>query len=303
MMKPKITIGVCVRNCADHIKDAIKSILDQDFPHELMEVIFVDDGSVDNTLSIVQEYVSTMDIPAKIFHTSWQGLGPARTIVVRNARGKYIIWVDGDMMMSGDYMRKLVEFMEQHPEAGITKGKQTLEPCGNLLATLEAYSRAACRLLDYQSEKARSKALGTGGCIYRVEAIEQVGGFDQNLRGYGEDWDIEIRIRDAGWSLHTVDTEFSDYEKYKMTWKILWKKYWLRGYYNHHVINKHRGIIKHYRMFPPAAFLSGILQAHKVFKLTYQKKVFLLPFQCVFKMTAWYFGFVRSHLNSYEPQP
>jgi glycosyltransferase involved in cell wall biosynthesis len=303
MIKPKITIGVCVRNCEDYVNYAIESILDQDFPHELMEVIFVDDGSTDNTLSTVQEYVSTMDIPARIFHTSWQGLGSARTIVVKNARGKYIIWVDGDMIMQGGYVRKLVEFMEQHPEVGIAKGKQALEPRGNLVANLEAYARAAGRMVDYQCEKARLKALGTGGCIYRVEAIEQAGGFDQNLRGHGEDWDIEIRLRAAGWSLHTVDTEFSDYEKYGLTWRNLWSRYWLRGYHLHYFFHKNKGLLKHYRMFPPAAFLFGLLHAHKLFKLTYQKIVFALPFQYLFKMTAWYFGFIRSHLNSYEPQP
>jgi GT2 family glycosyltransferase len=111
------------------------------------------------------------------------------------------------MMLSTDFVRKLVEFMErapyyvrklvifieQHPEAGITKGKQSLEPGGNLLATLEAYLRAVSSIVDYKSEKTRSKALGTGGSIYRVEAIEQVGGFDQNIRGYGEDWDVEMQ--------------------------------------------------------------------------------------------------------------
>jgi cellulose synthase/poly-beta-1,6-N-acetylglucosamine synthase-like glycosyltransferase len=44
-IRPEVTIGVCVRNCEDYIEDAIRSILDQDFPHELMEVIFVDDAA------------------------------------------------------------------------------------------------------------------------------------------------------------------------------------------------------------------------------------------------------------------
>ena len=138
--------------------------------------------------------------------------------------------------------------------------------------------------------------------MYRIEAIRQAGGFDENLKGYGEDWDIEIRARAAGWSLHTINTKFLDYERFGLTWKNLWGRYWLRGYYTHYFLHKNRGMLKHYRMFPPAAFLSGLLHAHRLFELTHRKAVFLLPFQYVFKMTGWYFGFIRSHLNSYEPK-
>jgi glycosyltransferase involved in cell wall biosynthesis len=301
-MKPKVTIGICVRNCEDYIKEAIESILDQDFPHELMKLIFVDDGSEDDTLSIIQEYVSKIDIPTEVFHTSWKGLGHARNTVAANAEGNFILWVDGDMVLSENFVTKLVEFMEQHPEVGIAKGKQTLELRSNLLGTFEAFSRAAGRMIDYRSEKAHLKALGTGGAIYRIETISQARGFDENLRGYGEDWDIEIRARSSGWSLCATDAKFLDYERHGLTWKNLWSRYLLRGYYTHYFLHKNRGLIKHYRMLPPAAFLLGLFHARKLFKLTRQKAIFLLPFQYVFKNTAWCYGFIRSHLDSYAPK-
>lgn len=302
LTKAKVTIGVCVRNSADTIREAIESITRQDFPHESMEVVFVDDGSEDKTLSIIQEYASKISIPVKIIHTSWMGLGHARNLVATHAFGKYILWLDGDMLLSRDFVRKLVEFMEQHPKIGAAKGRQALERGANFLSTLEAYSRAAGRMVDYNSDKGRYKTLGTGGAIYRTAAIAQVGGFDENLRGYGEDWDAEIRIRDAGWGLDTVDATFSDYERRKITWKSLWRRYWLRGYYTHYFLHKNRGLIKHYRMFPPTAFATGILHSRKLFRLTNQKTAFLLPLQYMFKMTAWYVGFTASHFGSHEPR-
>lgn len=299
-MKPKVTIGVCVKNGASTIREAIESIINQDFPREFMELIVVDGYSEDKTLSIIEDSLKNTEIKSKIFYEN-KGLGYARQMVVDNAEGNNIVWVDGDMVISEDYVSKLVEFMERHPEVGIAKGKQAWES-RNLLGTLEAYSRAAGKMVDYSSEKARSKSLGTSGSIYRIEAIRQVGGFDGNLRGYGEDWDIEIKARAAGWSLHTTDAKFLDYERHGLTWKNLWSRYWRRGYDTHYFLHKNRGLLKHYRMFPPAAFLSGLLRAHTLFKLTHEKKVFLLPFQYVFKMTAWYIGFIRSHLDSYEPR-
>jgi len=275
--------------------------MNQDYPHELMELIFVDDGSEDDTLLVIQEYVSKIHMCAKVFHTDWKGLGHARNIVVANAKGDYILWVDGDMFLSNDFVRCLVDFMEKHPRVGIAKGKQALEPGNNLLATLETWSRAAGRMVNYQSKKARLKSLGTGGAIYRVAVLTEAGNFDEKLKGYGEDSDIEIRIRAAGWLLSTVDATFRDYERYGLTWKSLWRRYWLRGYYTHYFLHKNPGLVTHYRMFPPTAFFSGILHAFTLYNFTYRKAVFLLPFQYFFKMTAWYSGYLRSHANSYEP--
>ena len=300
MMRPKVTIGVCVRNCEDFIKEAIDSIINQDFPHELMEVIFVDDGSKDRTLSIIRSHVAKMDMHVKVFHSTWKGLGLARSVIIGKAGGDYIVWVDGDMTLSRDYVRKQVEFMEEHREVGIAKGKQALEPGGNLLATLETYSRVAGRMVDYNSEKAQSKSMGTGGCIYRVKAIRQVGGFDENIRGYGEDWDAEYRIRKAGWLLCTTDVQFRDYERGKVLWKDLWCRYLKRGYDLHRFSHKKKAMINFYKMLPPAAFLAGLLHSVKIYRLTSRKVTFLLPLQYALKMTAWCLGFIKCSLDSYR---
>jgi glycosyltransferase involved in cell wall biosynthesis len=298
----RVTIGVCARNCEASIKDTIESIMNQDFPHDQIKVVFVDDGSEDATLSIIEDYIPKMIMAGVVFHTSWKGLGNARNLVIANAEGEYILWVDGDMTLSRDFLRKLVEFMEKTTNAGIVKGRQALSPGPNLLATLEGYSRAFGRMVDYESQKGRYKAVGTGGALYRIKAVKQVGGFDNNLKGYNEDWDVELRMRKTGWTRHTLKVTFHDYERYGLTWKSLWRRYWLRGYFTHTFLLKNEGMIKHYRMFPPAAALSGLLGSFTLFKLTRQKAVYLLPLESTFKMTAWYMGFLRSRFSSYGPK-
>jgi len=294
MVLPRITIGICARNCEAYIRETIESVKKQDFPHDLMELIFVDDGSEDRTSTIVKEQTYGFDISANIFHTDWKGIGHARNIVIENARTEYVLWVDGDMVLSKDFVKQSVEFMDSHPEVAIAKGRQVLRRGGNWLATVETYARAASRMLNYESDGARSKSLGTGGAIQRVKVLRQVGGFDENLRGYGEDFDLEIRVRDKGHLLCTIDTEFQDYERRSLTWNILWNKYWLRGYYSYYFSRKNKGIIKHYRMFPPAAFVAGLLQAPKLYRLTHQRVVFLVPIESTFKIFAWYCGFWRA---------
>ena len=47
------------------------------------------------------------------------GLGVARQIVVDKACGKYIVWVDDDVTLPKDFVRKQVGYMEQNPHVGI----------------------------------------------------------------------------------------------------------------------------------------------------------------------------------------
>src|ERR1035437_3440246 len=119
-MKPIITIGMCLHNCENTLSKAIKSISDQDFPHEKMQIVFVDDGSTDCTLKIAEAYAPKMDIKTKIFKTEWRGLGIARNLILDNADGEYITWVDGDELLTPNYIRKQVEFMQKNPDVGIT---------------------------------------------------------------------------------------------------------------------------------------------------------------------------------------
>jgi len=201
------------------------------------------------------------------------------------------------MILSKVFITKLIDFMEKNPKVGIVKGKQALIPGKNFLATLETYSRAVSRMVNYESEKACLKSLGTGGSIYRIEAIKQVGGFDENLKGYGEDYDIEIRVRKKGWVLSTTDVKFRDYERHELTWKKLWLRYFKRGYDQYSLMQKHKGAIDLFKMLPFITFIAGLFHSLKIYKITRNKIVFLLPLQYIFKTFAWYYGFVKANNN------
>jgi len=164
-MKPKVTIGMCVKNAETTIKEAIESILNQDFPPELMELIIVDGCSNDRTLSIIKDCLWRVKFRTKIF-TANGGLGWQRQIVVENAEGDYILWVDADMILTNDYVKRQVDFMEKNPKVGIAKGLESLRNVKGVLPTLEALSRSVEKMVNHQSFKNKySKTLGTGGYL------------------------------------------------------------------------------------------------------------------------------------------
>ena len=290
-MLPKVTIGVCVRNSAKTISETIESIIAQDYPHELIEVIFVDDGSEDETLAIIKRYASKMDMKVKIFHHKWRGLGFSRNIVVNNAEGKYIVWVDGDIILPRDHVRKQVEFMEKNPKTAIAGGRYELLNQTSLIAFLDNLEYVAYRF------KFGTSLPGTGGAIHRVEAIRRIGGFDKNITGSCEDIDIAYRVKVAGWSVVRDKAPF--YGRSKETWRELWKHCIWHGYGAHYLVHKNKNLISLPRMSPLAALIGGILYSTFAYRLVKRKTVFLLPFQILFKNIAWWIGFIRGHMDNY----
>ena len=298
-MKPRVTVGICVKNGEKTIANAMESVISQDYPHELIEAILVDDGSQDRTFSIMRSYANKMDIPSRVFREEWHGLGVSRNIVVKNARGEYIIWVDCDEVLAKDHIRKQVEYMDKNPMVGISVGF-VLMPESSWLVELD--------LLPALIDRTRFLRLGsplkhpvTGGAAFRLEALRQAGGFDERIRGAGEDIEIAYRIMEKGWLLGATGARFWERKGDIRTFGQFWKKYVWYGYGGHKIYLMNRKIIKYFRMTPLAGILAGILYSVDAYRLTKEKSPFLiliLPTIFAFKYTAWCFGFTKSHIET-----
>ncbi len=285
-MRYAVTIGVCVKNGSNSILNALESVMVQDFPHVLMEVIIVDDGSIDNTLSKVKDYSAKMDMTVKILHFDWQGIGQSRNIIAKNAEGKYIVWVDSDMVLSKSFIQEQYDFMENNLKIGIAKGIYGILPRVNLVASLENMS--------FVSENFKYEC-GTGGAIYRTEALKQAGYFDSDLKLAGEDHATSFRIKAAGWLLERSPAVF--YEQPRTSWNKLWIKYYNWGYGLHNACRQNPNLVILYQMIPIAGFVGGLKRSLVAYKLTRNKKNFLLPIQFIFKLTAWCLGYIKGYLQ------
>lgn len=111
MNKPIISIIVPVYNSEKYIQRCINSIINQTFIN--FEVIFVNDGSIDNSLEILNSNKS-LDSRIKIINQENFGTGEARNNGLRNALGEYILFVDSDdtiesLMLEEMYKKALEE--------------------------------------------------------------------------------------------------------------------------------------------------------------------------------------------------
>ena len=290
-MKPKVTIGICAKNAQNMLGSAIESVVRQDFPHQLMEIIFVDDGSEDGTLKLMQDYVSRIDIASRIYSGEWRGLGKARNTVINNALGDYVVWVDADEILERDFVRVQFDLMEKNPRAGIATAKPWILPKENLVLTLELIPPVVeYSTIDWMKS---SKLPGTGGATYRVTAAKQVGAFDETIRGAGEDIDIAYRIKQAGWSIIRGNAKFYEAHGYVATWKVLWKRYFNLGLQNRQAGRKNQELVSIYRINPFASFVAGLNYAILGYRITKLKLAIIVPLHYTFKMTAWFYGFIK----------
>lgn len=289
--KPTVTIGICSRNEKHTIEHAIDSVLAQDYPHELMEIIFVDD-SEDETFSIIQNYTSKIDLNVKVFRGSRKGLGIARNLVIDNAKGDYIVWADADIMIPPDHVRKQVIFMQQNSKVGIAKARFYPAPQKGLVPTLENLEFMATEYIVSEKKTQNIPCYLAGGSIYRTEAIRQIRGFDTGITGAGEDEEIEWRMAGAGWLVHTGTDAFY-FEWRKQTLKALWNNHFWYGYGAHYLYHKKVRTVKFFNL------LSGFLFSSTAYHLTHRKVSFLLLIQYYFKRIAWFFGLTKAHLVGY----
>lgn len=294
--KIKVTIGLCVKNVEATVGRTIDSVINQSFPHELMEVIVVDGYSKDRTLSIIKEKFAKSSIKVSIFKEK-KGLGMARQIVVDNAKGDYIIWVDGDLVLSRDYIKNQVDFMEKNPKVGIAEGVYGECYGSRLVAFLENIVPVVRSKSIREATLKTEPSAATEGAIWRVSAIKKAGGFDVAIKGAAEDTEAAYRIKASGWELYVTNEIF--WEICRETWQSLWNQYFWYGYGAHYVLHKNSRLICLYKMLPIAGFLIGILYSHPAYKLTQRKAVFLLPLHYAFKRIAWFWGYVKAHIDKY----
>jgi glycosyltransferase involved in cell wall biosynthesis len=285
-MKPKVTIGICVKNGAATLAEAVDSVLAQDFSHELTELIFVDDGSTDNSLRIMKSYAGKNGTSTRLFTQEWRGLGASRQLVVDQAKGEYIVWVDCDMVLPKDHVRKQVEFMDANPRVGLAKARYETVKSESVPAALENLPFV---LADSNDVPLDLKLPGTGGAIFRVNAVKQVGGFDVNLKGVGEDQDIAYRVKHCGWLIKRSSAIF--HEKRVGTWNGLWKKWLWYGHGDYHLYLKNRNIFSLFRMNALAGLVNGFLQIPDAYRKIHKSYVLLMPYHLAFTMTAWCIGF------------
>ena len=112
----ELSIIIPVYNVEKTLRRCVESVLRQSFQN--FEMILVDDGSKDNSATMVDEIART-DNRISVIHQCNQGLSVARNAGIKVAKGRYITFIDSDDFIAQDTYKSVMELLKAHPEYDI----------------------------------------------------------------------------------------------------------------------------------------------------------------------------------------
>ena len=111
--KYDVSIIIPVYNCESYIGECFKSIRKQKYDFSKIQVIMIDDGSVDNSFSVCSELKGEYSNVIAITQEN-KGVSGTRNRGLSLAEGKYVLFLDGDDYISRNTIRDIVAFFDKH---------------------------------------------------------------------------------------------------------------------------------------------------------------------------------------------
>jgi glycosyltransferase involved in cell wall biosynthesis len=187
---PAVSVVVCAYNAAETLDQCLRNVALLDYPR--LEVIVVDDGSVDQTAEIVERHPGV-----RLVRLDHAGLSAARNAGFGQATGELVAYLDADAYPPPEWVRFLV--LGFCGDGVVASGGPNVpppdEPPG---AQVVARCPGAPIPVLYRADR----ALHIPGCnvAFRRQVLDELGGFDPDLTS-AEDTDLELRLRERGLEL------------------------------------------------------------------------------------------------------
>jgi len=210
MSIPLVSVIVPTYNYARYIQETLDSLRAQTF--EDWECIVVDDGSTDDTATTVARYAAG---DARIAYV-WQEnakQAAARNNGIRQARGKYIQFLDADDLLESEKLDRQVKFLEQHADVDVVYSNvryfDIASPGETRLANnndepwMPAVSGAGKEIL---LSLVRNNIMPVNSPLLRRTTVEEIGFFNETLPPV-EDWEYLIRCAAAGKRFRYADAQ------------------------------------------------------------------------------------------------
>jgi GT2 family glycosyltransferase len=207
-------IGAVVigRNEGERLRVCLESLKD-----ELTVVYYIDSGSTDQSVITAKALgveVIELDMSIPFTAARARNIG-ANAIIEAYPNLKYVQFVDGDCEVFPNWLETAYDFMETN--------KATAACCGR---RRERYPESSlynwlCDV-EWNTPTGRAKACG-GDALMRIEAFQTVGGFRNDLIA-GEEPELCVRFRKAGYKIYRIDSEMTLHDANIIYFSQWWKR-------------------------------------------------------------------------------
>ena len=258
----KLSICVVALNEEAFLPNLLQNIRDQQYPHELTEIVLVDSGSSDETRNIMKSFqdnhdfynVQVLDNPKRIQAAGWN-------IAIKHASGDIITRIDAHTVLPKEFSALVIEEIENGEK--VVGG---MRPCiiendtlwgRTLLATENSLFGSSINSSRHSETKQYVKTMFHAS--YKREVFERVGFFNEKLLRT-EDNEMHYRIRKAGYRL-CYNPKIVSYQFARSSLKKMLKQKFGNGYWIGLTIGVCPGCISIYHFIPAVFVLSILLTA------------------------------------------
>jgi glycosyltransferase involved in cell wall biosynthesis len=184
---PLFTTVIPVYNRAHLIRASLRSVFAQH--REDLDIIVVDDGSTDETMSVLNSFGDRI----RIFQQRNQGPGAARNRGIKEAQGEYIAFLDSDDLWFPWTLDVYASIINAHDRPSFIAGKPYPFSDPEDLESVDPPSPSTEAFSDYYASGDEWRWWSVSSFVMKTNALRRVGGFTDR-RINGEDADLALRM-------------------------------------------------------------------------------------------------------------
>jgi len=202
--EPLVSVIILNWNGKRYLKECLTSLKKQTYKN--FEVILIDNGSTDGSVKYIKENFS--GFVELIENKTNLGFAEGNNIGIENSAGKYVLLLNNDTKADPLWIEELTKVAESDDKIGMCASKvlfldnpRIIDNVGHLIYK-DGLNRGRGRLeYDQGQYDSIEEVFFPSGCaaLYRKKMLNGIGGFDKDFFAYGDDTDIGIRGRLAGW--------------------------------------------------------------------------------------------------------
>ncbi len=204
---PLITVAIPTYNRARFLAEAVQSALDQTYPH--LEVVIVDDGSTDDTASLLNTFC---DPRVRCFTKAHSGGPETRNRCVAEARGEFLVWLDSDDILLADTLALHVAELGRRPSLDVIYGNLLVADEQLRVQEVWTYRDYHGWTEDLIADSAIENRIPHGGTLVRKSCYERFGPYDPAFPR-AHDYEFWTRLAPAA-EVKSVLTEVVIYRRH-----------------------------------------------------------------------------------------
>jgi GT2 family glycosyltransferase len=225
---PKVSIITVNFNGKKFLKTLFDSVFRLNYPKNKLEIILVDNVSVDNSVEFVKNNYPTI----KIIKNDVNNYCKAINLGLVASKSKYVALVNNDTRLDKNWLIELIKVISKDKKVAAV-GSKILNMAGKIqnvahyeLPNFYWGERGAGQVRKRYNAIEEVSSLSGAIVLYRKNVIFEVGLFDEDFVIYGEDVDMHFRLRRKGYKLISVPTSIA-YHKFHGTANEEFSRYYI----------------------------------------------------------------------------